>query len=114
MRTISNYFKQEKCKKTRNGSSEMWWIIIGATIAMVVLVLLIIWFKSGGDKGFGVINENIEGSNDCDKDRVVDLFDRCVCIAGDENGKVEGCPEETAATKFAPDGKTAKPECCVE
>ena len=99
--------------KRRQGSSEMWWIIIGATIAIIVLVLLIVWFKDSGSKGFGVIDANIDGTNDCDKDSVADLFDKCVCIAGSaENNQAEGCPEATPATKKDASGKS-KPECCI-
>lgn len=76
----------------------MWWIIMGATIAIIVLVLLIVWFRGSGGKGFDVINDNIDGTKDCDKDKIANLFDKCPCKYGDENNKeAEGCPIGTPA-----------------
>ena len=56
---------------------EMWWIIIGAVLALLAVILLAMVFTSSGKKGFNVIDKNIEGLNDCDKDRVADLYDKC-------------------------------------
>lgn len=55
----------------------MWWIIVAAVIALVVAIFLIFGFQGSGGKGFRVISENIEGLADCDKDRVVDIYDKC-------------------------------------
>ncbi len=56
---------------------EMWWIIGAAVLALLAVIFLAIIFKSSGEKGFGFIDKNIEGLNDCDKDRVADLYDKC-------------------------------------
>jgi len=56
---------------------EMWWILAGAALAIFAVIILALVFKSSGEKGFGFIDKNIEGLNDCDKDRVADIYDKC-------------------------------------
>lgn len=63
----------------KKGMEGTFWVIIGAVIALVVLVLVIFWFQEGGKKGFGVVQGQIRELNDCDKDGTADMFDKCDC-----------------------------------
>ncbi len=67
--------------KTKKGVSEMWMIIMSGILAILIVILIIIWFKSSGEKGFGDVNKKIGGLSDCDGDHVADLFDKCKCDA---------------------------------
>ena len=73
----------------------MWWIIIGAAMAMIVLVILIVFFADSIGQGGKSISGNIAGTQDCDKDLVANLFDKCPCDAAQqENEEFEGCPSD--------------------
>ena len=63
----------------KKGDSNMWWIIIGAVIAIIVLVLMIVWFTGSGEKLFGSVNKNIGGLEDRDNDNVANVYDKCPC-----------------------------------
>ena len=90
--------------QNKKGMEQLWWIIIVAAIAILVMILLVLWFRGSGQKGFGVIDQNIEGLEDCDEDRTADIFDDCVCDAGDN----DGCPagEEAQLTILKAKKKT--------
>ena len=71
------------------GAEQIWWVIIAAAIAILVMIMLVIWFKSSGGKSFEVLDKNIAGLDDTDKDHVADLYDKCVC----DQGEKDGCPD---------------------
>jgi len=84
--------------KTKKGQGQMWWIIIAAVVAVVASVLVIMWFKGAGDKGFDGLGDTIDSIDDSDGDGVADLFDKCTSADGDEvksNGCVEGQSHDT-------------------
>ncbi len=94
--------------KTKKGITEMWMIIMSAILAILIVILIIIWFKGSGEKGFGDVNKKIGGLSDCDGDHVADLFDKCKCDAsiGDT------FPKEVTACGVSCD--TTPPFVCVQ
>ena len=70
----------------------MWWIIVGAILAILVVVFIMIWFKGTGTKAFDNVGDQIDGFGDCDKDNVADVFDKCPCLPGTKEGELSGCP----------------------
>lgn len=76
---------------TKKGDANMWWIIMGAVVALVAVILIIIWFSGSGGKGYDVAKDKLLGLNDFDGDTVADAFDKCPCDAGDTNAKYDGC-----------------------
>ena len=77
-----------------------WEQILLAVIALVVVVLVVLWFRGGGEKAFGQVGEKIDSLGDCDEDGVANMFDKCPCIPviGEENPNAPGCPKEIAPT----------------
>lgn len=72
----------------RKGATEMWWIIIGAVIALVVLIILLVLFtgKTGGLE---------KGLTEC-----VGKGGVCVSVANPGSPLVDqGCPGNTLETK---------------
>lgn len=65
--------------KTKKGVTQIWWIIITAVIAFVVVFLVLFWFQGSGGRLFAGIEEQIGGLKDQDKDGATDLFDQCPC-----------------------------------
>ena len=88
------------------GAEQIWWVIIAAAIAIFVMILLVIWFKGSGGKSFEVLDKNIAGLDDTDKDHVADLYDKCVCDQGDKDGCPDVAPEQLILLQ-----KKQKSEC---
>ncbi len=61
-----------------------------AVIAILAAIFIILWFKGGGERAFGTIDQQIGGLQDADKDGVVDTFDRCPQQGGEVDS--QGCP----------------------
>ncbi len=75
----------------------MWWIIIVAAIALIISVLLLIWFKGSGESAFDTVNKNLAGAGDCDGDKAPDLFDKCPCDSNVQEKLPSGtteCPKK--------------------
>lgn len=70
-----------------------WQQIALAIVAIVVVILVILWFRSGGEKGFGFVGQKIGELKDCDGDKVADMFDKCPCKEGSVDN--EGCLSKT-------------------
>lgn len=62
-----------------NKKGVIWPYLMAAIIALVVVILVIMWFRSSGGKAFGEVEEKLEGLEDTDGDGAVDMFDRCPC-----------------------------------
>ncbi len=81
--------------KTMNSkaSSEMWWVIIGAVIALIVLIVLLVLFtgKTRGLEG---------GLTDC-------AGKGGVCVASGD------CPSNTLQSGTFECSDSVKPQCCV-
>ena len=58
---------------------QMWRYLIGGIIALIVLIVVIVFFTRGGKQAYGGLGEKIGELQDCDKDTVADLFDKCPC-----------------------------------
>ena len=88
-------------------ASRTWWIIIAILLGIIVVALILMWFKGTGDEGFASIGVTIDSLGDCDGDGVANAFDKCPCIIADagENEQYEGCP----AGITEPDDDTS---CC--
>lgn len=90
----------------KRGQGHSFWIIVTMVIALVVVILVIMWFSRGGAKGFGEVEKKLGGLGDCDKDGAADMFDKCPCDPGKTELKegetcgsagseaVKNCPEE--------------------
>ena len=64
----------------KRAQGRSFWIIITMIIALVVVVLVVMWFSKGGAKGFGFFEEKIkELKSDSDSDGVSDAMDKCPC-----------------------------------
>jgi hypothetical protein len=83
----------------RKGMSQMWWLLAMGALAILVLVLLVMFFRDTGERGFDSINDKIGGLSDGDKDLIPDLQDQCPCDYGTKENN--GCPEgiDTSAEK---------------
>ncbi|MBI4983555.1 hypothetical protein HZC32_02825 [Candidatus Woesearchaeota archaeon] len=99
---------------SKKADSNLWWIIVVAIIAIVVVILILMWFSKSGERAFGGIEEKISGLSDCDKDNTADMFDKCPCVAGDPQAKLDGCPISTE--KDAPETKlkVGEKECACK
>ncbi len=73
----------------KKGMEQMWWIIMSAALIMIVVIFILLWFRSSGERTFGSLGKQIGELDDCDKDKVADFFDQCVCDAG----ATKGCPD---------------------
>ncbi|MBR9683408.1 hypothetical protein GOV03_02610, partial [Candidatus Woesearchaeota archaeon] len=78
---------------------QSFWIIIAAIIALVVVILVVLWFRGSGRNAFDEIGRHIDNLGDCDKDNVVNMYDKCPCdaVVGEENPDASGCPKDTPA-----------------
>lgn len=96
-------------KKQKKAMSEMWWIIGGAVLVLIIVILILVWFRGSGGKAVGGINKQIEGLQDCDKDQVADLFDKCPCDPAVqetlESGKTCGSSSDSAKAECPNDCK---------
>ncbi len=66
---------------SRKGTSQLWWIISAAVIAILALIFITIWFSSAGNKLFQGFDTTIGSLQDRDQDGVTDLLDKCPCDA---------------------------------
>ncbi len=94
----------------KKAMEQVWWIILTAVIGLIVVILVLLWFRGAGGKGFDFIGGKIGELDDCDKDKVSDLFDKCVC----DQGENDGCPavaEEQLKTMKARKKAECSPPC---
>lgn len=84
----------------------MWWIIMVAAIGLIVVILVLLWFKGAGGRGFDFLGGKIGEFDDCDQDKVSDFFDKCIC----DQGENDGCPDVAEAESKALQAKK-KSEC---
>ena len=92
----------------KKGAAQLWWILMVAFIAIVAGILIMLWFRGGGEKLFGGIGEKIDEFGDCDKDRVSNMFDKCPCLStkGSEMKDLRGCPQGTTIERAEWDRQT--------
>lgn len=88
---MNKFFKNKFSKK---GMSQMWWIIGSAILVLVMVLLILLWFRGSGGSAFDTINDKIGGLGDCDGDKVADTFDKCVCDDGPESGCPKGASQD--------------------
>jgi len=83
-------------------------IIVAMMLAFIFMILISIWFTDSGKKLFGGIGEKIDDFDDCDKDRVSNMFDQCPCMStkGQEMKDLRGCPQGTTIEKAEWDRQT--------
>lgn len=79
--------------QNKKGVSQTWWIIATAIIVLLVVILMVLWFRTSGGKAFETVGEKLEGLDDCDKDQVADIFDKCPCDASILDEFPEGVTE---------------------
>jgi hypothetical protein len=83
----------------RKGMSQMWWLLAMGALAILVLVLLVMFFRDTGERGFDSINDKIGGLSDSDKDLIPDLQDQCPCDYGTkDNDNFKGCPSSVTTS----------------
>jgi H+/Cl- antiporter ClcA len=44
----------------KKGDSNMWWILVSAIIAILIIIFVIMWFQSTGGKGISEIDSIID------------------------------------------------------
>jgi hypothetical protein len=71
---------------------QIWRYLIGGIIALLVVVLVLLFFNRGADKGFGSIGDQFDSFNDSDGDGVADYFDNCIGEGVKDNVDSKGCP----------------------
>lgn len=77
----------------KKGQGRSFWIIVTAIIALVVVVLVIMWFRTGGGKAFGEVEKKLGELEDSDGDGVADIFDKCPDTLKGVEVDSSGCPE---------------------
>ncbi len=80
-----------KISRNKKGLEQMWWLIMVAAVGLIVVILVLLWFRGAGGKGFDFLGGKIGEFDDCDKDKVSDFFDKCLCDPGEK----DGCPDLT-------------------
>ena len=92
----------------KKGANQLFWILMVAFIAIVAGILIMIWFRGGGDKSFLIVTDKLNDFGDCDRDKVANMFDKCPCLStenvGDED--LRGCPKGTTNDKSEWDKQT--------
>ena len=80
----------------------MWDVIVWAVIVLVVGLIVILSFNKLFGKEVGGIGNELDKQGDYDGDSVADRFDKCMCVAGEQDN---GCPlntkELTAKVRFS-------------
>lgn len=71
----------------------MWWIIAIAALVLLVVILILVWFRGSGDRAFGEVGKKIDSLGDCDNDNVANMWDKCPCSPAGNNPHFEGCPD---------------------
>lgn len=68
--------------------------IAGFVLVIIIVMLILVWFKGAGDQGFEVIGDQIDTLGDCDGDGAANMFDKCPCdaIGNEEHHNLTGCP----------------------
>jgi hypothetical protein len=86
---------------SKKGTTEMWWIIVGAIIALLMVIFILLWFKGSGTKAYGNIESTLDSLGDCDEDGVSNMFDKCPCITSGntEDPENRGCPNDKAGAR---------------
>lgn len=78
----------------KEAQGRSFWIIVTMIIALVVVVLVIMWFSRGGEKGFSFFEEKIdELKKDSDNDGVMDSADNCPGTPQGVDVDSKGCPK---------------------
>lgn len=81
---------------TKKADSQIWWILIIAFVAIVVGILVTLFFGSGLDKVKATVYGSVDSLGDTDKDKVPDFQDKCPCTAALIQSKLlPGCPKDT-------------------
>ncbi|MBI2662270.1 hypothetical protein HYX11_02315 [Candidatus Woesearchaeota archaeon] len=103
-------------KNKKGDTSPVWWIIVTALLAILVVIFILIWFKGSGDKAFGGISKNLDSLGDFDNDKVANFFDRCPCIPilTVEEPNLKGCPKGITAEQMQADNKLFSEKNCVD
>ena len=73
--------------------------LVWGIIALIVLVIIILAFTQGFGKGIGSLGGFQGQVDDCDRDGVSNLFDKCKYLAGTE--EYEGCSNADDLAKSA-------------
>ncbi|MFH1682956.1 MAG: hypothetical protein ABIA37_04115 [Candidatus Woesearchaeota archaeon] len=97
-----------------NKKGMTWEQIMLAVIALIVVVLVVLWFRGGGDKAFDQVGKQIDNLGDCDNDKVANMFDKCVCDATISDKFPEGitkCAHECSETDNQNCAKCGKLTC---
>lgn len=80
----------------KKGASELWWLIGVAAVTLVVIILILFWFKGSGEGIFKSINNKIDQLKDSDNDGVADMFDKCSGTMPPISVDTSGCPKTNA------------------
>lgn len=104
-----------KIKNKKGDASPVWWIIVTALLAILVVIFILIWFKGSGDKAFGGIGKNLDSLGDYDNDKVANFFDKCPCtpVLTVEEPNLKGCPKGTTLEQMQVDNKLFSEKNCV-
>lgn len=101
---------------SKKGDSQMWWIIVGAILAILVAIFIVIWFSGSGNKAFGGVNKNLDSLGDYDSDKVSNFQDKCPCTAAllDSEKGLVGCPRGTTEKQAIEDSKCYSEKGCKD
>jgi len=94
----------------------VWWIIITALLAVLVLIFVILWFRSSGEKAFGGVGKSLDSLGDYDGDKVVNFYDKCPCtsVLVTEEPTLKGCPKGTTPEQALADSKKYTDKNCQD
>lgn len=94
----------------------VWWIIITALLAVLVLIFVVLWFRSSGDKAFGGVGKSLDSLGDYDGDKVVNFYDKCPCtpVLVTEEPNFKGCPKGTTPEQANIDSRKYTDKNCQD
>lgn len=100
----------------RKGAEKLFWIIIGAAVAIVVGILILVWFNTSGGKAFRSVDTQLDALGDYDDDRVANGFDKCPCttVGSEEQAGLRGCPQGTTPEQARDNQQKFKDNKCSE
>ncbi len=81
--------------KSKKGSSDMWWVIIGGIIALVAVILIILFVRGALGRSQGVTDGQFDSFGDLDCDKATNFLDTCPCSPTIQNKEQLGdqaCP----------------------
>ncbi len=78
----------------KKGLEAIWWTVIVVMILLIAAGVLLFAYNRWFNQGAVNIDKMIDGFNDCDNDKIINLYDQCPCQpkGSSESETASGCP----------------------